>query len=708
MLIETLEHARLVKRRLEGLWMQTRLPFVSLDTETESIPLYPKKDALVWGRAQITFFSLCYRGEAYSFPTCHFQSHYPLPEDWAWVIHDWCLDQRIIKVFFNANYDINQFHYSMGIPVVKNIWDTMIGAWKASEFQEKGLKQRAPSYGRFLRETKTIDFTDLRATAHYAEQDVVQTDEMFQMQYFGSICRLKKVAELNARNHLVWSRNPLPAGSKIEIENEGLSLFDRYWVRLLELPVLRATIRAERRGFPFDLVALYKIRRRLNKDLRNCLKVIYRMVGRMINLNSNKDLTAAFDELQIDNPFKTKKGAKTFGARALQKMKGLHPFIDALVEYKGLEKMVTVYVGTKPLDDYRKADCGLEYFVNHNTGAIHCSMNTVAAVTGRNSAQNPNLQQIPTRKDKYALKTCFVPVAKGLTLSPRFKRKLAMLVWDYSQLEIRVMALFCKDKSMTKVLCDPKGDIHTHTSEQFKVSRQDAKNLNFLLLYGGQEYMLSETLSFFGVDTTVEQAAAYREKYDEVYPRVSEFRQELLEEHKARGFVKLFTGRRRTLPDIVWGNQWAEHKAETTLSNNVVQGTGQDLLKAAIVRSDWRCINPDKLMLDKINVKSDHKAYLRDKAKELEKLRRTLKLAEANFRLQIHDELVFTALPSAAEEVLKIVATIMSWRHYFPSTSEYNVPIIAEGGSGQNWKEAKSDEAKFKTKLGFDEWKKYG
>jgi DNA polymerase I-like protein with 3'-5' exonuclease and polymerase domains len=1034
MLVENSSHGKLVKKRFEHLWSFEKVPFFSSDTETRNIAGYKNKDALVIGRAEVTFFSICFRGEAYSFPTSNFQSNYVFPEDWAWLLSDWFMDKSIIKVFHNANYDTNQFYYNMGIPAVKNIWDTVIGAWKASEWLEKGLKERAPSYGRYVRDTKSIDFSNLEQTAEYAEQDAVQTDEMFQMQYFGFIRRAKTIWHVSSNGELVKTRSRLPSGAKIVIPNESLTMFDKYWIRLLELPVLRATIRAERRGFPFDIHTLQGIRKKLSRDVRECLKVIYRMAGRVVNLNSNSDLTAAFDELDIDNPFKTKKGAKTFGAKALHKMKGMHPFVDALIKYKGLEKMVSVYVGTKDFDgDYVKADCGLEYFVNRSTGAIHCNMNTVAAVTGRNciaegslistlrgnipiekikvndvvycydekgrlqlsevsntrftgirdcveifwestgnwksgslvltpehlcyslsrgwtqarylrlgekiyhvsrslqtsgrirvygakgfyrdearfigenyfgvtsqayqvhhrdenpsnnkltnlkvlfrpdhvrfhtkrfhrrhpdhwkhmlkgervfhrgkdsplyiclsrfqllrliaiscgrptysgmdfntfkgkcrkaridlrkacrrygadnrylskgrilsalssvadvcqaakilrigtrllkeecfdrgliyanhsivsvkrvgkycvydlsvrkynnfiaqelcvhnSSTNPNLQQIPARKDVYGIKKCFVGVAKGTTLVPKYRKKLLLLVLDYGQLEIRVMCLYCKDPTMTKVLRDPEGDIHAYTAEQFGVSRRDAKDLNFLLLYGGQEYMLSETLTFFGAETTIETALAYRQSYDQVYSRVSEFRLELLAEHKDKGCVRLFTGRKRTLPDIDWGNTWAEHKAETTLSNNVVQGAGQDFLKAAIVRSDWRCINPDRELLRKVEIRNlEHKRYLQDKAVKLEKLRRILRLGEVNFRLQVHDEMILTCLPSAAPECLSIVANIMSWRHYFPATSSYNVPVVAEGAIGENWKEAKDGGNKTKIKAGFNEWARY-
>jgi DNA polymerase I-like protein with 3'-5' exonuclease and polymerase domains len=712
MLVTTLKHAALVKKRLENYWRLTGRRYFSYDTETKPRSGFEYKDGLVIGRADISFWSMCFQGEAYSFPTSYFASRFLDPEDWADFYLDWFLDQSIIKVMHNANYDLNVLHYSKGIPTVRNIWDTMIARWKTCEYKEKSLKDSAPAYGRIWRLTKTVNFSDLNEVAEYAEMDVIQTDELFQNQYYGRVVRPKTIVHVNPEGKYVSTPQVLPV-APFTIKDEVVRPFDRLWLRYLEFPVLRATIRAERRGFPIDVIALRKIRRNVNKDLQESLKTMYRMAGKVINLNSGKQLSEVCATLGIINPHKTDKGAESWGAHALQKMKGVHPFTDALISYKALQKLSSVYIGTKDLDpnDYKNADCGLEYYVSPVDGGIHCTMGTVAAVTGRNSASNPNLQQIPSRKDKYGIKSVFTayPVNIWARIPKRFRRDAQLIVLDYSQLEIRVMALLCKDKAMSKILSDPKGDIHQHTADQFGVARDpQAKNLNFLLLYGGGAYMLSETLTFQGVPVSKTECAEYIERHKLVYPRVSEFRFELLQEHQKNGFVQLFCGRRRTLPDIDWEDERSIHKAETTLSNNVVQGSGQDFLKAAIIRADPGCISPDRELPKRMEMSRSHRLYLADKAKQIEKYRKTLKSAEARFRLQVHDEAIFTSIPSASEECLHILADIMSWRHYFPSISGYNVPLVAEGGVGPTWKDAKSkDKYLFHCKAGFEDWKKY-
>jgi DNA polymerase I-like protein with 3'-5' exonuclease and polymerase domains len=716
MIVRTIAHAKLVKARIESRWKKTGRKYFCPDTETEALDGYPKEDALVIGRARCVFWSLCYQGEAYSFPTSYFRPNFPQPEEWMSVFQDWFTDPTIIKVQHNANYDMNIFHYSFEQSYVPNIWCTSIGCWKASEYREKGLKDRAPRYGRYWRETKTVDWTKLDEVADYAEQDVVQTDELFQMQYYGAVYREHKVTYIGPDGKLFSLKIHLPAG-KLVIPDERLSAFDKAWVKYQELPVLRATIRAERRGFPVDVFKIRDIRVVLNKELQTILKTMYRMAGRVLNLNSGKQLEEACLELGIINPHRTEKGAMQFDAKAMQKLRGVHPFLDNLSKYRALEKMATVYIGRQNLDtdNYPKSDAGMEYYVSLNDGALHCTLSTVGAVTGRHSSSNPNMQNIPARKDTFGMKECFVATPRGThlisgrVLPKRYRRKKLLIVLDYAQLEIRVMALLCKDRRMTKVLRDRNGDIHTETANQFGVSRDPyAKNLNFLLLYGGMAYMLSQSLTFFGAPTSQGQAQAFIDKHRIVYPRVPEYREELLEEHEKNGFVKLFMGRRRTLLDVDWSNEKQRHKAETTLSNNVVQGSGQDFLKAAIVRADYSCINPDREILNKLVLPSEHRNYLKDKAAKVEKIRKVLKQSECRYLLQVHDEVIYSVLPEAAEECMSILADVMSWKHYFPSISDYNVPLVAEGGVGETWKQAKSkDKHLYHVIAGYDEFEKY-
>lgn len=293
--------------------------------------------------------------------------------------------------------------------------------------------------------------------------------------------------------------------------------------------------------------------------------------------------------------------------------------------------------------------------------------------------------------------------------------KRALLVLDHSQLEIRVMAILAQDPKMTEILCDEKGDIHTETHQALSVPRDpDAKQLNFLMLYGGQANMMAEQLTFSGSPTTPAVCEGYIVGWNKRYYRVKEYRKELLEEQRTKGYCTLLNLRRRHLPDINWTDQYSVHKAETTLSNNVVQGSGQDLLKAAIVRLDHRCINPDEQALTAFSKKfvgSRHMGLLKKQSLDLKRIRKLLKAADCNYLLQVHDELIFSVLVEYAEECLNALASVMAWEHYMPSkfcaqNKGYPLPLVAEGGSGYTWKAAKSkDKYIHHVKIGYDYWR---
>ena len=683
MIVKTLAHARAVINRI-----CSHSDF-TLDTETVAAPQYDKDDALVYGRARVKIWSLCYRGESYSFPTNLFDPSFPSMEDYAEILRPHVENPEKVKVFHNANYDVNMLTFSTSLKKWPNIYCTMIGCWMADVTVEKGLKVRANFYGRLLGSLhmskksramgyEAVSMERMDEVALYAEEDVIVTDEIYQMQTFGKVARPALIPYLREDGSFLKVRNPMPCGD-IVVSTEALTPFKRAWIKYHELPVLYATMRAMRRGFPFDLKRLAVIRKQLEIDIEKVLRKLYKAAGGKINLNSGPQLQKMFLRNKVPMPFKTKKGAVRLDAKALFRMSSSSPIVGDLLVYRALAKMQGTYVGKSE----NPTASGLPYFVESNE-RIHCTMGTVSAVTGRFGASNPNLMQIPSQADTYGLKECF-----------RAPKGMALLDLDYAQLEIRVMAILSKDPAMERILSSPTGDIHTNTANEFSVARNPtAKQLNFLMLYGGMEYMLAEKLTEEGVPTEVPVARQYKERYNQVYYRVHEYREELLKHHQKHGYVKLLTGRRRWLNDINWDDRYAVHKAETTLSNNVVQGSGQDLLKASIIRLDPKCINPDYEVTQKLQMPVSHRLLLRDYARKLEKIRRQLVLAKVRWILQIHDELIYFCDERAAEDMLNLIAEVMTWHHFFPPTTSYNLPIVAEGGVGYSWKQAKSDPLK--------------
>lgn len=679
MLVQDINHGKRVIARL------AKYPWIAFDTETESFLPFGKDDALVIGRARVLIWSACYLGESYSFPTSNFGSQFPTMHEWADLLRPLFANRAQAKAMHNANYDVNVLRTSVRLKVIRNLYDTMIGGWLANNSIGKGLKERAPLYGRHLRTTSTVNFAHLDELAEYAEQDVVQTDEMFQMQRFGKITRRGTITVLGPQGE-EKVRPVLPPGV-VKVPRESLPTFEKVFYFTQELPVLRATLRAEARGFPINLTLLRDIRSRLSKDRHTLMKKIFQWAGQEFNLNAGQQFVKVLHKLGVETPYLTEKGKPSVSAAALFKMQDCHEIVRDKLAYNKLEKMQSVYVG----DPDKDGDLGLEHFASPVSSRIHCTLNTVGAVTGRMSASNPNLQQLPARQDLYGIRECF-----------HAPRGYKLICLDYGQLEIRVMALFSQEPAMQKVLNNPEGDIHQTTADEFGVDRSPtAKQLNFLMLYGGGAYILGEKLTLEGVPTTPQQAESYVNRYNQIYPGVQQFRLQLLREHQANGYVRYWTGRTRTLDDVNWSSKQSIHKAETTLSNNIVQGTGQDFLKASIVRCDPCCINPDAVLPGRIALSPKHKALLADYARRVEKLRRTFRKAEAQWILQVHDEAIYFVREEAAHEVAQAIADVMTWKHFFPAPLPYSVPLTVEGGVGQTWKQAKGKTPEIEIHAGF-------
>jgi DNA polymerase I-like protein with 3'-5' exonuclease and polymerase domains len=559
MIIGSIDHAKRVLDRFYQKWEKKPQieRWLVLDTETEPrLPYKASKDALVIGRARIKTFSLCYFGESYSAPTDLLHPKFPPIEDWVEWLIPIAENKGITKVFHNANYDLNVFFYE-GLSVVKPIWDTMLGCWKANAELEKGLKTQASLYGRHIRKTATVDFSSIEDLTAYAEEDVIQTDELMQMQRLGYVFRNKIIQYCNSEGLIVSVPSNFPPG-KLVVPNADLDPQEVLELRLQELPYLRSTIRAERYGFPVSRVKLNKARAVCAAKKDKIAKECFKYANKDVNLRSSKQLINLFGELGINIPFKTAKGKPSVNAKSLYFMAESHPIVSLLKDYRGVEKMESFLGRPNPV---KPKDFGLEYFCDSN-GVIRSSISTCGAVTGRTSSSLPNLTQIPASKDQFGVRACFVP-PKGMSL----------LCLDYAQLELRVAALWTRDPAFIKILCDPKGDIHQNTANEFGVKRNPtAKQINFLLLYGGGGKVLSDNLTLAGVPTTKTVAWKYVERYNQVYRGIVEGRLALLEAHKRNGYIRTFIGRKRQLFGIDWDNEYSRHKAETTLSNNTTQG----------------------------------------------------------------------------------------------------------------------------------------
>lgn len=670
MIVKSIAHGEKVLRAWEN------IPWLAQDTETKPKVQFKEepKSTLIRFRHRVFIFSACYRGEAYSFPTNVIDPSYPTITEWSelwdWFLND--LNPKMESVFHNFNYD-NHALREMGWKPFRNVWDTMIGCWMANANIDKSLKARAPLYGRHVMDTKMVDFDDLTALANYAEGDVICTDEFYQMQMFGVVRRPPMLRWMQANGKYTVPVKNEVGELELVIENEKLTEFDRLFLRKQELPVLRSTIEAEDNGVPFNTSRLKVIRAKMDEDLEKVTKRIYRAAGENFNINSNPKKVEVLTGLGVKITARTKKGNKpSVNVDSMSGLIGQHPIVKDFMEYSKIDKLRGTYIG----DD---EEGGLEYYFNSDTGCIHPGLNTVGAVTGRFSSSNPNCQNIPARNDRYGIKTCFE--------APKGEQLICM---DFSQIELRVMALLSKDPLMTKVLNDPNGDIHTETANKMHVPRDPvAKQCNFLIQFGGGGGVLSQRLCLEGQPTTKEQGDQLIVDWDNTYRFVKPFRESQFKFHEQNGFIYLLTGRRRVINNILSTNRYKRHMAETQLANNLIQGSAQDLMKALIIRMSPNRPNMDKYLGNFVNLPREHALILKDYAAKVEKYRRVFRLANMKFRLQVHDEILNTAQASAALECGSYISEMMTWRHFFPPITDMSVAIRGDGGVGPTWALAK-------------------
>jgi DNA polymerase-1 len=386
----------------------------------------------------------------------------------------------------------------------------------------------------------------------------------------------------------------------------------------------------ETEGVKIDASVLKELSNELAKDIVLSEKEIYSLAGQEFNISSPKQVgEILYDVLKIvEKPQKTKTGQYATGEDVLEKLKGTHPVIDKILEYRELQKLKNTYVDTLP------------ELVNPRTGRVHTTYNQVVAVTGRLSSDNPNLQNIPIRTERgREIRKAFVPRNQNFTL----------LSADYSQIELRIIAALSGDEGMIQAFHSGQ-DIHTATASKVygteidKVTsdmRRNAKMVNFGIIYGISAFGLAQRLS---IPRT--EAKEIIENYFAKYPKVKEYMNSTIQLAKEKGFVETILGRRRYLRDINSGNSVVRGYAERNAINAPIQGSAADMIKIAM-----------------INIQKEFK--------------------KKNFRsrmiLQVHDELVFDVYKDEVEAVKPVIEENM--KHAI----KLIVPIEVEMGTGANW-----------------------
>jgi DNA polymerase-1 len=429
---------------------------------------------------------------------------------------------------------------------------------------------------------------------------------------------LAEAADLTAR---------LAAALRKEVEEEGLtSVYDE-----IDMPLVPVLARMEEAGVKIDTAALARMSTKLEGEIEAKAQDIYQRCGLQFNINSPKQLgDVLFNKLGLPMPVKYGKGKKI--STAVDVLEGLaeeHEVPRLVLDYRQLTKLKSTYVDALPV------------LIRNSSGRLHTTFGQTGTATGRLSSTNPNLQNIPIRTELGR------KIRAAFTAEPGH----ILLAADYSQIELRLLAHFSKDKLLVEAF--RRGDdIHTLTAAQvFGVPplmvtpehRGAAKVVNFGIVYGLSAFGLSQNL---GIDPS--EARKFIDAYFEKYSGVRLFIDATLEQARRDGKVKTLFGRIRPIPDINSKNINQRGFAERTAVNTPLQGTAADLIKLAMIRID----------------------------NEIQKRR-----LQSRMTLQVHDELVFE-VPEDEVEGMKLLV-----REQMENVHELEVPLLVEIGVGANWRD---------------------
>ena len=400
----------------------------------------------------------------------------------------------------------------------------------------------------------------------------------------------------------------------------------------IEMMLVNSLADLEWHGVLIDKDKLAKLSEQLKIRISALEQEAYVLAACEFNLNSTQQLQhILFDKLQLPILEKTPKGQPSTGESVLQELAENYRFPAIILEYRGLTKLVTTYLESLPQK------------IHARTGRVHTSYNQAVTATGRLSSTDPNLQNIPIRKEEgHLIRQAFI--------APEGHRLIAA---DYSQIELRIMAHLSNDPSLVSAFKQGL-DIHRATaSEIFGVKLEDvtteqrrrSKAVNFGLIYGMSSFGLTKQL---GIDR--KDAQYYIDRYFERYPGVKTYMDKTRAMAHKQGFVETLFGRRLYLPDINARNKMLVRAAERTAINAPMQGTAADLIKKAMVAvTVWQNTSP---------------------------------MPPVRMIMQVHDELVFEVREDFVEEAIRHI------RHLMEQVAELAVPLEVSIGVGENWDEA--------------------
>jgi len=513
-------------------------------------------------------------------------------------------NESIAKYAHNGKYDITVLERH-GIVLRGLAFDTMIGAYLVDPSQrtlnlkdvawQKLAVEMTPITSLIGKGKTQITMADvpIRAACAYAAADADMT------------FRLKEVIESELIRAELWN------------------LFEK-----VEMPLVPVLAQMEMNGVALDVAFLAQLSRELYQRIVEVEREIHLAAGHQFNINSTQQLGAVlFDQLRLPAARRTKTGYST-EADVLEELRGTHPIVEMVLEYRQLVKLKSTYVDALPS------------MINTVTGRLHTSFNQTGTVTGRLSSSEPNLQNIPIRTELgRKVRRAFVAGNPDSLL----------LSADYSQVELRILAHISRDPRLLEAFASGE-DIHAATAaEIFGVAldqvtpdlRRIAKVVNFGIIYGMSDYGLSQEAGL-----PRREAAKYIARYISRYPGVARYIEETKKMAEEQGYVTTILGRRRYLPEMSVNHHATRSAAERTAINMPIQGTAADAIKIAMIRL--------------------HRAM---RARGL----------RSRMMLQVHDELVFEVPKDELDELRHLVVEIME--NALPMV----VPLKVDTKVGRNW-----------------------
>ncbi len=574
---------------------------IALDTETNAL------DPL---RADLVGISLSIaEGEGFYIPVGHKTGENQLEtKDVIDALRPALTDPKIAKAGHNIKYDALVLS-THGLDVTPISFDSMIAEWLTDPASHNlGLKDLADSVldismthieeliGKGKNQL-TMDQVPVAAAAPYAAADAEVT--------------LRLVAPLREKmDRLKCTR-----------------IFEE-----IEMPLVPVLIQMEKEGISLDRDFFSQFSREISTRLAEIEDGVYQAVGYSFNLNSTQQLSRVlFDTLKLEPPDRNKKtssGHFSTSAAVLDELKGQHPAVDLLLEYRELSKLKSTYLDALPLQ------------INPRTHRVHTSFNQAGSVTGRLASSDPNLQNIPTRTETGRR------VRLGFVAAPGH----SLLSVDYSQIELRIVAHMSGDQAMLQAFREGQ-DIHAATAaaiydvpiaEVTKDQRRHAKAINFGLIYGMSAFGLSRS-----TDLTLGEAENFVKDYFEHFPGVKKYLDNIRVLAARQGYVETMLGRRRYFPNLANPvNQMMRNREEREAINAPIQGTAADIMKIAMIQL----------------------------AKALSSSRLNAKML-----LQVHDELVLEVPDKEIPETAVLVRQVMEEAY------KLDIPLLTEARSGVNW-----------------------